>query len=163
MKYLYKYPQAAYPCDEIVEATRTRGRNDLEYELLDTGIFDVFVEYSKASPEDVLMRITVNNRVPDAATLHLLPAIWFRDVWSRRADGPRPALRHGDAGTLAMSHPVLGRLGAIFLRDGNGCRGPQRRAAIPDPLRHCGARAILPGRLRDRDRRHGFRSVETVT
>ena len=118
MKDLYKYPQAAYPCDEIVEATRTRGRNDLEYQLLDTGIFDVFVEYRKASPEDVLMRITVNNRVPDAATLHLLPAIWFRDVWSRRADGP---------------------------------------------LRHCGARAILPGRLRDRDRRHGFRSVETVT
>ena len=121
------------------------------------------VEYSKASPEDVLMRITVNNRGPDSATLHLLPAIWFRDVWSRRADGPRPALRHGDAGTLVMSHPVLGRLGAIFLRDSNGRRGPQRRAAIPDPLRHCGACAILPGRLRDRDRRHGFRSVETVT
>src|SRR5262245_41630621 len=79
MKYLYKYPQSAYPYGEIIAANRSRGRNDFEYELIDTGVFrddryfDVFVEYAKASPEDVLVLITVANRAPQAATLQLLP------------------------------------------------------------------------------------------
>src|SRR5712672_1385671 len=94
MKYLYKYPQSAYPYDNIVAENRARGPRDFEYELLDTGVFDqdryfdVFVEYAKASPEDLLARVTVCNRGPEAATLHVLPTIWFRNVWSSRNDAP---------------------------------------------------------------------------
>ena len=89
MKYLYKYPQAAYPYADLLETSRRRNRNDMEYELLDTGIFnddryfDVFVEYAKAGPEDILVRITAVNRGPDAAELHLLPTLWFRNDWSK--------------------------------------------------------------------------------
>jgi Glycosyl hydrolase family 63 C-terminal domain len=114
MKYLYKYPQAAYPYDDIVQTNRRRGRHELEYELIDTGIFDrdryfdVFVEYAKASPEDVLIRITVSNRGPEAATLHVLPTIWFRNVWSWGGDATRPALKQLDAGSIAASHEALG-------------------------------------------------------
>ena len=88
MKYLYKYPQAAYPYADLVETNRRRSRNEIEYELLDTGVFnddryfDVFVEYAKASPEDILIRITACNRGPEAAELHLLPTLWFRNDWS---------------------------------------------------------------------------------
>src|SRR6187397_2879144 len=88
MKYLYKYPQAAYPYDELVQGSRERGRHDLEYELLDTGVFeeqryfDVFVEYAKASAEDLLVEITIHNRGPEPAVLHVLPTIWFRNTWS---------------------------------------------------------------------------------
>ncbi len=88
MKYLYKYPQAAYPYGDLIETNRRRTRNDFEYELLDTGVFnddryfDVFVEYAKAGPEDILVRITAANRGPDAAELHLLPTLWFRNDWS---------------------------------------------------------------------------------
>jgi hypothetical protein len=89
MKYLYKYPHAGYPYADLVETNRRRNRNDMEYELLDTGIFnddryfDIFVEYAKAGPEDILVRITAVNRGPDAAELHLLPTLWFRNDWSR--------------------------------------------------------------------------------
>src|SRR6195256_3528704 len=84
MKYLYKYPQAAYPYDNLVESNRQRTARDYEYELLDTGIFDqdryfdVYVEYAKASAEDLLIQITVCNRGPEAASLHVLPHLWFR-------------------------------------------------------------------------------------
>ncbi len=89
MKYLYKYPQAAYPYADLVETNRRRTRNDMEYELLDTGVFDddryfdVFVEYAKGGAEDILVRITAVNRGPDAADLHLLPTLWFRNDWSK--------------------------------------------------------------------------------
>jgi mannosylglycerate hydrolase MGH1-like protein len=116
MKYLYKYPQRAYPYDELVLTNRGRRRHELEYELLDTGVFDqnryfdVVVEYAKASPEDILVRLTVHNRGPDAATLHLLPTIWFRNTWSW---GPsrdeRPVLRQLRPGLVEASHPELGR------------------------------------------------------
>ena len=88
MKYLYKYPQAAFPYADLVETNRRRSNNDMEYELLDTGVFnddryfDVFVEYAKDGPEDILVRITAANRGPDAAELHLLPTLWFRNDWS---------------------------------------------------------------------------------
>ncbi len=88
MKYLYKYPQAAYPYADIVETNRRRTRSDYEYELLDTGVFndnryfDVFVEYAKEGPEDILVRISAVNRGPDEAELHLLPTLWFRNDWS---------------------------------------------------------------------------------
>ena len=84
MKHLYKYPQAAYPYDDIVATNAKRSRQEPEYELIDTGVFDddryfdVFVEYAKASPEDMLIQVTVANRGPEAATLHVLPTVWFR-------------------------------------------------------------------------------------
>ena len=118
MKYLYKYPQSAYPYDQLVAANQGRSRNELEYELLDTGLFDqdryfdVFVEYAKASPEDVLIQISVHNRGPEPATLHVLPTVWFRNVWSWGGNPPRPVLRQAAAGdgggVIAASHPELG-------------------------------------------------------
>jgi hypothetical protein len=118
MKYLYKYPQAAYPYADLVRNNRARGRQDFEYELLDTGVFDqdryfdVFVEYAKASPEDILVRITVENRGPEPATLHVLPTLWFRNVWSWGRDTSRPVLKEVAGGkgarVVAASHPDLG-------------------------------------------------------
>jgi hypothetical protein len=87
MKYLYKYPQAAYPYDELVQINRASDRRSLEYELIQTRVFegnryfDVFVEYAKESPEDILVRITVHNRGPASAQLLLLPSLWFRIRW----------------------------------------------------------------------------------
>src|SRR5438093_1098525 len=117
MKYLYKYPQAAYPYVDLIETNRRRNRQECEYELLDTGVFDqeryfdVFVEYAKASPEDLLIQITVENRGPEPATLHVLPTLWFRNVWSWGGDVPRPVLRQaaGEAGGgIVASHSKLG-------------------------------------------------------
>jgi len=117
MKYLYKYPQAAYPYANLIETNRGRSRHEFEYELLDTGVFDqdryfdVFVEYAKASPEDLLIQITVENRGPEPATLHVLPTLWFRNVWSWGGDVPRPVLRQaaGEAGGgIVASHSELG-------------------------------------------------------
>jgi len=99
MKYLYKYPQAAYPYDKLVETNRSRSRNEAEYELLDTGVFDqdryfdVFVEYAKESPDDILVKISVCNRGKEAATLHVLPTLWFRNTWSWPGGGSKPVLR----------------------------------------------------------------------
>ena len=118
MKYLYKYPQEAYPYANLVDTNRGRSRQDMEYELLDTGVFDsdryfdIFVEYAKASPEDILIQITVCNRGPEAATLHVLPTVWFRNDWSWGGAASRPELRqagHGQAGgVIAASHLQLG-------------------------------------------------------
>ena len=118
MKYLYKYPQAAYPYCDLVNTTRGRGRQDLEYELIDTGVFDqnryfdVFVEYAKDSPEDILIKITVANRGPDQAVLRVLPTLWFRNTWSSQRGLPKPLLeqREGPDGfaVIAASHPDLG-------------------------------------------------------
>ena len=98
MKYLYRYPQGEFPYAWLVEENRRRGRKDFEFELVDTGIFsgnryfDVFVEYAKATPEDILIRISAHNRGPEAATLHLLPTLWFRNTWSWGRDDWRPRL-----------------------------------------------------------------------
>jgi hypothetical protein len=118
MKWLYKYPQAAYPYAELIEANRRRGRFGFEYELLDTGVFDddrywdVFVEYAKESPEDVLVRITAANRGPENASLTLLPTLWFRNTWTWWPDTPKPVLRQvpGPRGTsvISASHAELG-------------------------------------------------------
>lgn len=119
LKGLYKYPQAAYPYDHLVAENRKRGRLDLEYELCDTGIFDdnryfdVFVEYAKAGVDDILIRITAWNRGPDPAPLHLLPTLWFRNVWDwgRLKDGygGKPHLEAVDALKVAVDHPHLGK------------------------------------------------------
>src|SRR5262249_11243544 len=88
MKWLYKYRQRAYPYLDLIETNRRRSRAEMEYELLDTGVFDenryfdVFVEYAKAAPEDIFIRISAVNRGPERADLHLLPTLWFRNTWS---------------------------------------------------------------------------------
>ncbi|MBX3354102.1 MAG: glucosidase [Phycisphaeraceae bacterium] len=122
MRWLYKYPQRAYPYSEIVEKNRARGRHEPEYELLDTGVFDdnryfdVVVDFAKASPTDTCIRITVHNRGPEPASLHLLPHLWFRNDWWMNPAGPRPSLRmaRGSSSSvcIAADHP---RLGAMYL------------------------------------------------
>jgi hypothetical protein len=117
MKYLYKYPQSAFPYADLVETNRSRGKHELEYELIDTGIFnedryfDVFVEYAKESPNDVLIQITAHNRGPDPADLHVLPTLWFRNLWSWLVRGERPVLWQASAfencGIIAAKHPEM--------------------------------------------------------
>ena len=91
LRYLYRYPQAAFPYDDLVKTNASRGRDAFEYELIDTGVFDddryfdVVVEYAKAAPTDIGIRITVTNRGPEPATLHILPTLWFRNTWWRDA------------------------------------------------------------------------------
>ena len=98
MKMLYRYPQAAYPYGQLLDENRRRTRLDPEFELIDTGIFDedrffdVYVEYAKASPDDILVRITAINRGPERAKLTLLPTLWFRNVWSWKAGVGKPSL-----------------------------------------------------------------------
>jgi hypothetical protein len=118
MKYLYKYPQGPYPYSALVDTNRGRGRNEFEYELLDTGVFDqnryfdVFVEYAKKSPEDLLIRISVHNRGPDPAELHVLPTLWFRNQWSWHGSLYRPMLDEASAsksgGVIRAVDSVLG-------------------------------------------------------
>jgi hypothetical protein len=118
MKYLYKYPQAAYPYGDLVETSRRRGRHEFEYELIDTGVFDddryfdVVVEYAKESPEDILIQISIHNRGPEPAELHLLPTLWFRNQWSWHAEPDRPSLRQVAAGpAVSAVRAVDGKLG----------------------------------------------------
>jgi Glycosyl hydrolase family 63 C-terminal domain len=118
MKYLYKYPQAAFPYSDLVETNKRRNRGDMEYELLDTGVFnddryfDVFVEYAKHTPEDVLVQVSVWNRGPESAKLHVLPTVWFRNTWTWWADTPKPVLRDVTAAkglrAVSASHAQLG-------------------------------------------------------
>ena len=116
MKYLYKYPQAEFPYSQLVITNRNRSRNEFEYELLNTGVFDqnryfdVVVEYAKESPEDILIQISVHNRGPEAAEIHLLPTLWFRNRWSWGRDNPRPTLQKlpGLAGVVHASETDLG-------------------------------------------------------
>jgi hypothetical protein len=113
MKYLYKYPQREYPYRDLVETNRGRTREDFEYELLDTGIFadnryfDVFVEYAKEGPEDILIRVTVHNRGPESAKLRLLPTLWFRNTWSWGNGPDKPLLRAPAPNTIIAAHSEL--------------------------------------------------------
>jgi hypothetical protein len=114
MKYLYKYPQAEFPYRDLVETNRHRSREEFEYELLDTGIFDedryfdVFVEYAKADAEDTLIRISVHNRGPEAAEIHVLPTLWFRNTWSWDEGETKPVLGAVNHDKIHASHPQLG-------------------------------------------------------
>jgi hypothetical protein len=113
MKYLFKYPHAAYPYVKLIEENQKRSREQPEYELIDTGVFDqdryfdVFVEYAKQSPEELLIRISVHNRGPEAARIRLLPTLWFRNTWSWGGDETRPKLEAVHDGVVA-AHPTLG-------------------------------------------------------
>lgn len=115
---LYKYPQRCYPYRQLVEENGRRGRDQPEFELLDTGIFDgeryfdVTVEYAKATPDDILIRLTVANRGPQAAAIHLLPTLWFRNTWSwgdiEEESTLRPRISAGEQGALLAVHETLG-------------------------------------------------------
>jgi hypothetical protein len=113
MKYLYKYPQRAFPYQDLIETNRQRSREAFEYELLDTGVFDedryfdVFIEYAKGGPEDVLVRITVFNRGPEAARLRVLPTLWFRNTWSWGGEVEKPSLAEAAPGVIHASHATL--------------------------------------------------------
>jgi Glycosyl hydrolase family 63 C-terminal domain len=115
LKMLYKYPQAAFPYEALVEQNRHRTRQEPEFELTDTGIFnenryfDVFVEYAKGAVDDILMRITVQNRGPEEAVLHVLPQIWFRNTWSWGRDPVRPELRGQGNAAIEAAHASLGK------------------------------------------------------
>jgi mannosylglycerate hydrolase MGH1-like protein/glycosyl hydrolase family 63 len=127
MKGLYKYPQAAFPYTALVEESGRRGRRDPELELVDTGVFaddryfDVAVEYAKAAPEDLLIRITVTNRGPDAAPLHLLPTLWCRNTWAWDDAVPRPRLRRGPAtkgaSSIVVEHREFGGAYQLYADD----------------------------------------------
>ena len=114
MKCLYKYPQAEFPYKRLLEANASRSRKDPEYELLDTGVFDedryfdVFAEYAKVDANDILIRISVANRGPEAATLHLLPTLWFRNTWTWDPREQKPVLRRSDDGAIEAEQKDLG-------------------------------------------------------
>src|SRR6202045_1979949 len=118
MKYLYKYPQEEYPYLNLIDTNRHRSRNNPEYELLDTGIFnedryfDVFVEYAKVSPTDILIQINLGNGGPDEAVAHVLPTLWFRNIWAWWPDEPKPSLKAASgkngAGAIATTDALLG-------------------------------------------------------
>jgi hypothetical protein len=134
MKALYKYPQAAFPYARLLEETSRRSRNDPEFELADTGVFDdhryfdVCVEYAKASPDDILIRITAANRGPEPARLDLLPTLWFRNTWSWGRTGdeypPRPSITPDGELALLADHPTLGRF-RLAVGRGPGGQAPE--------------------------------------
>ncbi len=113
MKMLYKYPQAAFPYEQLVKVNAVRALSEPEYELIDTGIFsdnryfDVEIEYAKAAPDDILLQITAHNRGPDAAPLHILPQIWFRNQWSWVSGSTKPSLMLGSQTGVDVKHPLL--------------------------------------------------------
>jgi len=127
---LYKYPQAEYPYSRLVEENRRRSRSEPEFELVDTGIFDdnryfdIFVEYAKASPEDILIKITACNRGPESAPLHLLPTLWFRNTWSWGRDGDdywgKPKLWQTDSTEIRAEHESLGKYVLRFAPSAEG-------------------------------------------
>jgi hypothetical protein len=151
MKYLYKYPQAAYPYSDLIETNKHRGRLGMEYELLDTGIFnedryfDVFVEYAKQGPEDILIQISVANRGPQAAALHVLPTLWFRNTWTWWPENKKPSLGAlpGPKGALPLlPHMLFWAHGTYMPKETSLCCSlktkPTRNAysakATPAPL-----------------------------
>jgi len=113
LKMLYKYPQREFPYDQLLKENHRRGLDQTEFKLMDTGIFDddlyfdIMIEYAKAGPEEILMRITAHNRGPDPAELHLLPQVWFRNTWSWAPGRSKPTIRHAGANRIAISHPRL--------------------------------------------------------
>jgi len=127
LRMLYKYPHAAFPYETLVSGSRARDRHAPEFELIDTGVFDgdryfdVFVEYAKQEPEDILMRVRVCNRGPEPAPIVVMPQAWFRNTWSWGRWPDRPVLQAGAGGRVDLSHPTLG---AFVLH----CDGPDRLA-----------------------------------
>jgi len=123
LKALYKYPQNEFPYSQLVEKNSRRGKNEPEYELIDTGVFgenryfDLFVEYAKAGPEDILMQISAVNRGPETASIHVLPQLWFRNTWSWFYNAEKPSLEAVSDNAVRVCHPVLGEY--TLWADGN--------------------------------------------
>jgi hypothetical protein len=122
MKYLYKYPQEAYPYNDIVHTNRERSRNMPEYELMDTGIFDknkyfdVFIEYAKNTPNDILIKITIVNRGSKAAKINVLPTLWFRNNWYTKATAVKPLIKQLDTNVkFTTARATSTRIGEMFL------------------------------------------------
>ena len=152
MKYLYKYPQKAFPYGDLIQTNRARNRGEMEYELLDTGIFegdryfDVFVEYAKNTPEDILIQINVCNRGPEAASIHVLPTLWFRNTWTWWPGAPKPVLKQapGTKGARVVAahsrelgdrYPVLrGRSPAAVHRERDQQRADLWRSRTPGSM-----------------------------
>jgi hypothetical protein len=125
LKMLYKYPQAEFPYAKLVQENRRRGKNDPEFELLDTGLFndnryfDVFVEYIKADADDILIQISAHNRGPEKASAHVLPQVFFRNTWSwNNSESKRPIIESDDRGNLRLEHPTLGTYHLYYDRGG---------------------------------------------
>lgn len=157
MKYLYKYPQRVYPYTDLIETNRRRSKLQFEYELLDTGVFDedryfdVFVEYAKQSPEDILIQVSITNRGPDPATLHVLPTLWFRNTWSFWKGVPKPLLKQiaGDHACVQASHQTLGdfylycsgRVSLLFTENETNCArlfgSPSSSPYVKDGINNC--------------------------
>jgi hypothetical protein len=116
MRMLYKYPQAAFPYDLLLEENRRRGRGEPEFELIDTGVFaenryfDVEIEYAKADVDDIMMQVTIYNRGPEPATLHILPQLWARNTWSWKSDSRRPQFVAGADASISVDHPQFPHL-----------------------------------------------------
>jgi hypothetical protein len=144
MRWRYVYPQAAFPYDELVSVNAARSRHDFEYELLDTGVFDanryfdITVDFAKAAPADICVRVQVTNCGPDTASLHLLPTVWFRDTWSWDPDVVRPELGRAGPSAVRAQHPDLpdtvltssGRPEALFCENATNTR---RLWGVPGP------------------------------
>jgi hypothetical protein len=113
MRMLYKYPQAAFPYSELVEENRRRGKGMAEFELIDTGVFaesryfDVEIEYAKADPDDILMQVTIYNRASEEASLHVLPQLWARNIWSWQPESMKPRLLARGSDSISIDHPLL--------------------------------------------------------
>jgi hypothetical protein len=124
MKMLYKYPQSEFPYNELIYENRVRGKHEPEFELLDTGVFndnryfDVFIEYAKADMDDICIKITAWNRGPEKAKLHLLPTIWFRNIWSFSKDSYKPWMRSVSHGEILISHKEIGNYTLYYQGDG---------------------------------------------
>ena len=151
MKYLYKYPQREFPYRDLVETNRRRTREELEYELLDTGIFDddryfdVFLEYAKAEPDDILIRVSVHNRGPEAARLQLLPTLWFRNTWSWGDEAEKPVLREKGGAHRGLPSRA-GRIHAL-LRRRSGAAVHGERDQRPEALGPAEPDAVREGRV----------------
>src|SRR5690348_2025240 len=130
LKMLYKYPQREFPCADLVEENRRRGRGEPEFELLDSGIFDqdryfdVFVEYAKADVNDILMQVTIQNRGPEAATIFVLPQLWFRNTWAWDAKSDKPAIRIEGERMLVARHSQMGEY-RLYVEDSNTAPRPE--------------------------------------
>jgi hypothetical protein len=174
MKYLYKYPQAAYPYQELVEENKKRSCKEPEYELLDTGIFDqdryfdLFVEYAKETPEEILIRITIANRGDTAANLHLLPTLWFRNCWSFEDRGEKPKLTLEAEGVIKAEHQRLGEYwlyfdpacATLFTENETENATAHVKDAFHKYLIHGDEKAINPGRFGTKAAAHNLLQVE---
>ena len=161
-RWLYKYPHAAFPYEDLVLTNRSRSKRDTEYELVDTGVFDeghyfdVEVEYAKIEPEDLLCRITIHNRSTEPASLHVLPHLWFRNTWSWSPDRPKPRLSAADAPApvVKAEHDALGDF-YLYVGSGRGAALLRERVERPAPLGRRGPRLPEGRHRRSRGARRG--------